>query len=176
MLSIRTCDMCRAVMGPWLGERLSSMAVSTQCTQHGSGEGGGVPSQLKVIQLRGTADPPPPLSPPQAGVCRQVSFSLSAPGVFPSHSEDECAAAGWCGRAAGRQGPHKAIPLPPRVPTVTSAVTKRVRALVLCSWGEIVFQLTLEVLQCAGHCTLQKFSFGVMSHTPLALKNAFLGV
>ncbi|EOA99677.1 hypothetical protein Anapl_06328 [Anas platyrhynchos] len=76
-------------------------------------------------------------------------------------SEDECAAAGWCGQAAGRQGPHKAIPLPPRVPTVTSAVTKRVRALVLCCWGEIVFQLTLEVLQCAGHCTLQKFSFGI---------------
>lgn len=69
MLSIRTCDMCRAVMGPWLGERLSSVAVSTQCTQHGSGEGGGVPSQLKVIQLRGTADPPSPLYPFLRLVC-----------------------------------------------------------------------------------------------------------
>lgn len=76
---VRTCDMCRAVTGPRLGERLRSVAVSTRCTQHGSGEGGGVPSQLKVIQLRGTADPPP-LSLPQAGVCHvQAGFVQPLP-------------------------------------------------------------------------------------------------
>lgn len=46
----------------------------------------------------------------------------------------------------------------------------------LFSCREILFQLSLEVFQCTGHCTLQKFSFGVMSHTPLVLKNAFLGI
>lgn len=58
----------------------------------------------------------------------------------------------------------------------SSTAAARIQALWLFSWGEILLQPNLEVLQYTRHCTLQKFSFGVMSHILLLLKSEFLSI
>lgn len=64
-----------------------------------------------------------------SAVCRQVSFGLCPPAVFPSQREYECAAVSWSWKVSlgrgGGWGPHRGRSSS-WATTVTSAVTKQV--------------------------------------------------
>lgn len=89
---------------------------------------------LREIQPHGTADfpPPHPLLHPflmlAFAICRQVSFGLCPPAMFPSQHENACAAVSWswkvCLGRGGGWGTHRGHSSS-WATTVTSAVTSK---------------------------------------------------